>query len=82
MARIAGDPPVLHQAKERGAADRDGERLGKAGPSPAGEHQPEPLQRGLELLASSPVSEGDALDLFDERRPLAGLLAAAEPADP
>lgn len=59
-----------YQAKKGGAADRDGEGVGQAGAGPAGEHQPELLQRGLELLAASPVPEGDAFDLFDERRPL------------
>ncbi|MFE2457581.1 hypothetical protein [Streptomyces sp. NPDC059402] len=63
-------------------ADRDGEGLGQAGAGPAGEHEPEPLQRSLELLASSSVPEGDALDLLDESRLLARLLTAAKPADP
>ncbi len=71
-----------YQPEQRGTADRDSEGLGQAGAGPPGEHEPEPLQRGLELLASPSVPEGDALDLLDERSPLAGLLAAAEPADP
>jgi hypothetical protein len=70
-----------YQAQECGAAGRDGEGFGQAGAGPTGEHEPESLQGGLELPASSSVAEGDALDLLDESRPRTRLLPAAEPAN-
>lgn len=71
-----------YQPEQGGAAGRDGEGFRQAGAGPVGQHQPEPLQRDLELLTSPPVPEGDTLDLLDESRPRACLLAPAEPADP
>jgi hypothetical protein len=71
-----------YQPEQGGTAGRDGEGFRQAGAGPASQHQPEPLQHGLELLTSPSVPEGDTLDLLNERRPRATLLAAPEPADP
>lgn len=72
---------AAYQPQERRPARPDRERVRQAGAGPARQHHRHLLQHRLQPGASSPVPEGQPVDLLGERGLPAGAVAAAEPPD-